>query len=214
MKKFGILCLTLILALGALGVGYAHWFETVDITQSVDTGKVCIGFSKNQSGEAGEWEGKDVAQIFANGIGPIKGTVEYPQGFVPVWTSVYVLMQNAYPCYASYVLIDVANCGTIPIHIGDLVFTMVQVDPDTGEIIDTLALVWNQTPPTNLGHWISQGGTGDEVMSMAVVNLEGAQIHPGFYDSLELDFHVKQTAEQKATYILTIDITGTQWNLD
>ena len=37
-QKAGILCLALVLGLGAIGVGYAHWTETLNIQGSVGTG--------------------------------------------------------------------------------------------------------------------------------------------------------------------------------
>jgi len=42
MKKIGLLCLALVLALGALGVGYAMWQDTVTIEGTVNTGSVEI----------------------------------------------------------------------------------------------------------------------------------------------------------------------------
>ncbi|NQT31570.1 MAG: hypothetical protein HQ588_04475 [Deltaproteobacteria bacterium] len=42
MKKIGLLCLALVLALGALGVGYAAWTDSIDITGTVNTGSVEI----------------------------------------------------------------------------------------------------------------------------------------------------------------------------
>lgn len=42
MKKIGLLCLALVLALGALGVGYAMWWDEVTIEGTVNTGNVEI----------------------------------------------------------------------------------------------------------------------------------------------------------------------------
>jgi predicted ribosomally synthesized peptide with SipW-like signal peptide len=42
MKKIGLLCLALVLALGALGIGYAAWTDTINISGSVNTGTVDI----------------------------------------------------------------------------------------------------------------------------------------------------------------------------
>jgi len=42
MKKIGILALTLVIALGALGIGYASWTDSVSITGTVNTGTVGI----------------------------------------------------------------------------------------------------------------------------------------------------------------------------
>jgi len=209
MRKFGVLCLALVLALGALGVGYAHWFDTVDITQTVETGKVCIGFSKQNTDEPfGEVEGKDVGSISCRLIEPIKGYVLYAGEPTPVYSAIQVTMTNAYPCYRTAVFADVANCGNIPVKINEHTFSMVEVD-ESGEVIAELVLVW-LGPEKN---YLWTYANGDPVLGMDVVNLLGSQIHPGGKDVVEYDFHVKQTSHQGATYVLTLNITGTQWNL-
>lgn len=40
MKKIGLLCLALVLALGALGIGYAGWYDDVTIWADVQTGSL------------------------------------------------------------------------------------------------------------------------------------------------------------------------------
>jgi hypothetical protein len=44
MKKIGLLCLALVLALGTLGVAYSSWHDVINVSGSVDTGTVCIEF--------------------------------------------------------------------------------------------------------------------------------------------------------------------------
>jgi hypothetical protein len=43
MKKFGLICLALILSLGAIGVGYSMWSDEIKIEGNVTTGSVCLG---------------------------------------------------------------------------------------------------------------------------------------------------------------------------
>jgi hypothetical protein len=43
-KKFGVLSLVLVLALGALGVSYAGWIDSVWVNGTVSTGDVCMEF--------------------------------------------------------------------------------------------------------------------------------------------------------------------------
>lgn len=38
MKKLGVVCLVLIMSMGAMGVGYASWSQTLDIGGTVETG--------------------------------------------------------------------------------------------------------------------------------------------------------------------------------
>ena len=42
MKKIGLLALAIVLALGALGIGYAAWTDTITINGTVNTGTVDI----------------------------------------------------------------------------------------------------------------------------------------------------------------------------
>jgi hypothetical protein len=51
MRKIGLLCLALVLALGALGVGYAMWTDTITIHGTVQTGEVCFEFWENHWGQ-------------------------------------------------------------------------------------------------------------------------------------------------------------------
>jgi len=51
MKKIGLLALALVLALGALGVGYAAWTDTVTIEGTVNTGTVDL----EVEGYSGMW---------------------------------------------------------------------------------------------------------------------------------------------------------------
>ena len=43
MKKIGILCLALVLALGSLGIGFAHWSDQLYVEGTVNTGEVLVG---------------------------------------------------------------------------------------------------------------------------------------------------------------------------
>jgi hypothetical protein len=44
MKKFGLLSLALVLALGTLGIGYATWSDNVTIVEEVNSGHLCVEF--------------------------------------------------------------------------------------------------------------------------------------------------------------------------
>ena len=55
MKKIGLLCLALVFALGALGIGYAAWTDTLTVEGTVNTGDVDI----NVVGYSGTFVYKD-----------------------------------------------------------------------------------------------------------------------------------------------------------
>jgi len=209
MKKIGLICLALVLALGTLGVGYAMWSETVTIGTTVNTGEVSIGFSKTGALEPfGESDDKNVGSITSQLDGAILCQVLYTGVLVDVREKLVFLMSNAYPCYQTAVWADVANCGTIPVIITGVDKSMVEVD-GSGALVETLTWVWDDDPPT-YGHFEdSQGG---HVLGMEIVNLVGEQLDPGGKDVIEFDLHVKQQAKQGAIYKITISITGSQWN--
>jgi hypothetical protein len=45
MKKIGMLLLVLVIAVGTLGVGYAHWWDWSYIRGEVQTGELCVGIT-------------------------------------------------------------------------------------------------------------------------------------------------------------------------
>jgi hypothetical protein len=44
MKKIGILALVLVMAVGGMGVGFAHWAGTLDISGTVEMEDCCVGW--------------------------------------------------------------------------------------------------------------------------------------------------------------------------
>ncbi len=53
MKKIGLLCLALVLALGALGISYATWSDNVTIEQTVKTGEFKVGVADMGTNDEG-----------------------------------------------------------------------------------------------------------------------------------------------------------------
>ena len=57
MKKIGskalLLSMALVVALGGLGVGYAHWQGTLDVGGTVDTGTINVGWYLTSGGDPG-----------------------------------------------------------------------------------------------------------------------------------------------------------------
>lgn len=212
MKKIGILALALVFAFGALGVSYARWSQELYIEQTIETGVVRIGFAKVITGEKPEYEGKDVGSISGSLSGEIVGHIPNPIPGgppIPVYSEVVVTVNNAYPCYEVWDVVDVANVGTIPVIITGLTLSM--KDMDTGE-----ELVWEDwgflPPGVDLGGDFSNED-GEPVLNLWAYDLVGDQIEPGGVDVLEIHKHLKQAAKQGATYKVTIGITGVQWNL-
>lgn len=104
--KVGVLFLVLALVLTGIGVGVAHWTDTLFIEGDVSTGVLDAEISAGMSWDTEPPE-KDVSSISC-WVDPAD----------PKTLIVEVL--NAYPCIDYYQEFDVHNTGTIPLHIGNL----------------------------------------------------------------------------------------------
>jgi len=102
--KIGIVFLVLVLALGALGVGYARWAENLSLEGTVNTGNINAIWSIEAVGDS-EPEGKDVSSISA----------------VIVGDTLEVTITGAYPCIDYWVDFNIESTGSVPIHLGSLV---------------------------------------------------------------------------------------------
>ena len=98
MKKIGLICLALVLALGALGVGAALWMGFLGIHGDVLTGNVEAMWSIDG---AYDNEEKDVSFIDAVMMSP--------------W-DMFIMIDNAYPSVTYTVDWNIMCTGTVPIH--------------------------------------------------------------------------------------------------
>jgi hypothetical protein len=102
MKKIALLALALVLALGSLGVAYAMWYEDLFIEGTVYTGELDANWSIEACYDN---ETKDYSKVTAEIIGD----------------TLFIYVDNAYPCVTYTVEFDVSNDGTIPFHVCGLV---------------------------------------------------------------------------------------------
>jgi len=107
MKKIGLLCLALVLALGTMGVGYALWYEDLFISGTVETGTLDVDWSLNGEPTDNEIAGKDVS----HGEFSITGN------------TLYIHIYNAYPCITYTFPIDIHGVGSVPAHLCPLFIT-------------------------------------------------------------------------------------------
>jgi hypothetical protein len=106
MKKIGLICLTVVLALGSLGVAYALWSEELVIDSTVNTGEVnmeIVDITPNDPpGTIDPNHDKDVGSVVA----------EIDPGDNQRAT---ITVTDAYPCYQGLVHFTVHNNGTVPV---------------------------------------------------------------------------------------------------
>ena len=137
MKKIGLLCLVLVLTLGAIGIGLARWSDTVTIEGSVASGKVCLDFVPN-SFMAKDGVTPPPPYVGANPA-DIDWTCDMDNGMANVhkldknvgWTigeledtdsdgtldTLKVTINNAYPGYEAYADFTVGNVGDYDVQI-------------------------------------------------------------------------------------------------
>jgi len=218
MKKIGLLCLALVLALGALGVGYAMWSDTVVIEQTVQTGSVEVGVF----GVTQYTENKDVIDLTLS-HGALKFTKEITADQVPMsalfgpgtynfYESASVNITNLYP--SLYVLEDfvIGSVGTVPVKLR----VTLTVD-DTAGIYDHMDITWSVYLN---GVWQNSGGGKatvggvDGALADIEAELEGMQLHECDVVIVYIDKHLQQEAPQDSgpsSFEFTVE--AVQWNM-
>ena len=227
MKKIGLLVLALVFALGALGVGYAHWSDEVYIDGIVETGEVLIGFVSQdtddpegaddpclmfpdecpdtcQQCEPGD---KDVATTTCELFDQKDHCCGDPATHlgVPCYETLVVTLDNVYPQYCPTLFFDIANCGSIPVHITSHKIVLVSVgDVETEIVIDL---------PKCTMVPVDFDGDGDADIKIGLDGPEEPQqLHPCDVGAYELHFCVLQECPQCASLDFEIEIEAIQWN--
>jgi len=210
MKKIGLLCLALVLALGTLGVGYAMWSDEVTIEGTVDTGTLRLGIwhavvERIEQG-GGVTQEKDVATVDLSFEGPILKKEFVGFGEKWAYEKLKVALNNTYPDLLVDIAVYLASVGSIPVHISAINIS------DTG---GDLTWEW-ESPPTSspsFGHFYhTDDPTKEPVINVAIWGLVICQqFHWCEGDKFDLIIHVKQPAEQDHEYNFEVKVIGEQW---
>jgi predicted ribosomally synthesized peptide with SipW-like signal peptide len=99
MKKLGFIILAVVLALGAIGAGYAYWSQTMTINASAKVGTFDVNF-------------KSVNLTESNAVGGATASIDSHNAKIG-----YFNVANAYPGYTATATFTVKNEGTIPVNI-------------------------------------------------------------------------------------------------
>ena len=127
-KPIGILFLVLIISLGAVGVGYAHWSGNLYVQGTAETGTMGVGWYYYSGGDPGDdwvWDPSIPGKVQADqNIGMAEITFEDLCCYGPVQTfpgdwyhykTIVVTIDNAYPYYFVDWQLHAHNCGTLPV---------------------------------------------------------------------------------------------------
>lgn len=134
MKKIGLICLAVVVALGGLGAAYAMWADTVVVTTTVNTGSVSVSLVDQVSNDpAPRGVPGDSASYFQGSLDPEEEGVwdlatktwsldRWPKNvastdcaIAPSGEFMVITITNGYPSYWGSVLVGVQNTGTIPV---------------------------------------------------------------------------------------------------
>jgi predicted ribosomally synthesized peptide with SipW-like signal peptide len=193
MKKIGILALALIVALSAIGMGYAWWTQSLTINGTVNTGSLKVAFTG----------------VYPNPDG--YGVATCDPGFTG--DTLTINIDNAYPGYYNILNYSIANHGTIPayVHLESIKYyqvisgvpTEITDDPNCPIYIDN---IYPFTYPLNNYY---DNGTVNEDYS------NGAAFPAGDEETYECDFGVHELADntsQGQQYQIVISLTAHQFN--
>jgi len=181
MKKPGIICMILLLAVGMTGVGNAGWNWAVSFTQDVKTGVTSAGIRScgvNDYGPDPVWhKGLNPDALDVGYINCMEGPYKYELDGKSYSESVLVDIRG-YPSYAPACTLEMANCGTIPI------------------TIDAVKIDWDGDLAGNIlvGKWTVDfpGGSQEKGSGLHSLNkaLSHATIDPGQKMWVETEFRV------------------------
>jgi hypothetical protein len=208
MKKIGLISLALVLAMGALGTGYAMWSDTITITGTVNTADVCLEFNADQTSEVLPQSCLDVGKI---------ADFNYTSW---VENDIFTTSYSCPPGYHFEGVIAAPECKNVGL------VTIEEVDEDKDNHIEELKITIDHAYPYYLAvitiH-VHNCGTiplivqkpilsQDEPLMIEWLNNVGDQIHP--CQTFEMSFRVgvPQSAAQNASYTFSISLTGVQWN--
>jgi predicted ribosomally synthesized peptide with SipW-like signal peptide len=224
MKKVGLLILALVIALGALGVGYAKWTDTVMINGSVQSGSILLGINDRgtndplgtfdkQCAPGRNPERKDVGSMVSTNVGDSLFTLDEIQ----FYKSIDETFTNVYPWYSARTVIRVANGGTVPVKIENIIFSGLN-----SSLENWMTFSWIITDENGITH------PGSGCIGSLISSVNYIQIRGGSYITIDLTtcfieesfggldpdtgepIMVKLPQGVTATY--NVQIIGSQWN--
>jgi len=170
VKKIALICMTLVMALGALGVGYAMWWDDLFIDVLVQTGTVEVAWSLEDWGDS-EAIDKDVSSDFA-------------------WISgdtLFVDLYDAYPCIDYWIDFNLEGVGSVPVHFRPPVITG-NLPPGVEVLFYDNWVVGEMTTPID---WVNlQLHEGDMYYGRMVIHLDNATLENTAYNFfVQLIYH-------------------------
>jgi predicted ribosomally synthesized peptide with SipW-like signal peptide len=177
------LFMVLVIALALLGVGYALWSDTLEVDGTVHTGEVDMAFSPCATNDEGVDPGYE--KDVASCDCALRAGDRGDGNGDNGPDGLTIRIENGYPSYSCEVSYDMTNIGSIPVHLYSVT-----------EEYDAASLDYAQ-------NCVDEGE--------AAVG-PGYQLHPGEHVYCTIGLHVRQEAEENATYTLHKEYWWGQYN--
>ena len=215
MKRIGLLCLALVLALGALGAAYAAWTDTVVMQQTVNTGSLEVGIFAvaQKQGDAKNVTTVDVTNEtykFDKEVNPVPGGTLFGAGTYSFYESATIAIGNFYPSFWIVEDFVIGVGGTVPVR---LQVTPTIVDPDG--VYAHMDLSWRIYKISGgvSELLLSGNGKANTQFDVIVGRLEGLQLHGCDVLLIWFDKYLQQEAPQGSkTASLTLSVEAIQYN--
>ena len=240
MKKIGLLALALVLALGSLGIGYAHWTETLQIKGDVNTGWIDVNFMSQYDNDQpgmidptgpGEWDFTGQVPVW-NGArlnDPPKDVADTTSTYStydlqqrpanPTGNFAEVIITNGYPSYWGSVAWDLENQGTIPVELWTVSLVNVTGPSTTFDMAMELAIGVRYYVDADTGQVDETLDAGDDfsfiLSAHGTQQLDPISWDPAVWNTkayLDITIHIEQDAQQKSSYEFTVDYLFANWN--
>ncbi|XRH74887.1 MAG: hypothetical protein ACO0C9_05100 [Candidatus Methanosuratincola verstraetei] len=186
-SKMGVILGVSLAAVLMLGVTYGLWFQALYIYGTVYTGTLDARWSIHPAWDSEPPE-KDYSNITVRACGDDPYTL-------------YVTVENAYPCIWYYALIDLTNTGTIPWKIYDTSL-VTEGFPGTVQFVP-----WDEKFLNLIDLPAQHPQIGEK---MFIEN--GTQVHPGESAWGVFAIHLTNDAQENSTYTFTFKVVVEQWN--
>ncbi|MEM3700761.1 MAG: hypothetical protein QXL57_07870 [Candidatus Bathyarchaeia archaeon] len=201
-KKIMATFAILMIVLGVAGFAYAHWSEFLYLNGTVSTGRVCVEWSfnatlppSNLKDLDGDGEKDDPVAVLTYSM--------RDQDQDGCNDTLDVTLRNAYPSLTVEGMIDVHNCGTIPVGIADYDWNIT----DPNGIAGAVELV-------NVDFYLKapNGTIYPITMDIEVWIQEVNQIDPCWSLVCEFEIHFTENLPENATATISAWIEFWNWN--